>query len=301
MKGSWYEKLHRILHTMPEVEHLPDGGAQISSGPSELTKIEIAATDVVKSQAGQGNSEKAETRKTKLGISSTIQSLQSASQPEIDVYQQINLPNWFEKAPPTITPLSKPLNPSQPVSTDMPVGSVATDARMARLHGQLVHELLEWLPDIAPPYRAHMLAQYFGGRADISDDVQMRVTKEILQLLDNTELADLFAPSALCEVPIVGVVSNMPVSGQIDRLCISASRIIIADFKTGQVPTKAAATTAYHRQLALYAELVSQIYPSHQIESYIVWTRTSELMLVSAKERQAAIDVLQLEMQGPTS
>ena len=263
LKGSWYERLDQICRTMSDAEELADGGVQLLSGQMQ-------------------------TQTDKLGT-------KQPSQPD-PAQEGDGLPDWFHTSPPVDIPLTKPLNPSQPVPTDIRASAVGADAKSARLHGQIIHELLEWLPDVETQARSAVLEQYLDQKKTISEDAKTRIKNEILQLLQQPEMADLFGPDALCEVPVVGIVDAMPVSGQIDRLCIGTERIIIADFKTGHVPTHESDIRTYHRQLALYGELISQIYPSHQIDSYIVWTRTSNMMLVSAEDRQAALALLREEM-----
>ena len=58
---------------------------------------------------------------------------------------------------------------------------------------------------------------------------------------------------------------------------------MIVDFKTNRPPAQNVADTppAYIRQLALYAELISRIYPNLPIETYILWTNEARLMRVA--------------------
>ena len=93
----------------------------------------------------------------------------------------------------------------------------------------------------------------------------------------------ILGPDAQAEVP-QSVVQNIAVSGQIDRLCIADNHIVIADFKTGQPPANSADNSSYHRQLALYAALLAQMYP-HPISAPIIWTRTSKKMFVTTEEQ----------------
>ena len=263
LKDSWYERLERILKTMPDVQTLDDGSLMLTSG-----KIEP--------DANNGHA-------------------------AIDAKPNIELPTWFVKKPEPEGPSARPLNPSQPVASDTYHTSVAQDPKTARLYGQVIHQLLEWLPDVETAQRDQALHRFFSKQTADVKALQDRVTTEIFALLDNPELSVLFGPDAQSEIPVVGVVRDIAVSGQIDRLCINDKSIVIADFKTGQPPNEMTDLSKYHRQLALYGALLGQIYPAHDISCYIIWTRTSDMMLVTETQRQAALDMLMTEMQVPAS
>jgi ATP-dependent helicase/nuclease subunit A len=74
------------------------------------------------------------------------------------------------------------------------------------------------------------------------------------------------------------------VSGQIDRLVVTPSEVLIIDYKTNRAPPGSAeqAPTAYVRQLALYRAVLRKIYPQLPIRAALLWTETPELMEISA-------------------
>jgi ATP-dependent helicase/nuclease subunit A len=84
------------------------------------------------------------------------------------------------------------------------------------------------------------------------------------------------------------VVGGDGVAGQIDRLFVGTDRVLVADFKTGPMP--AVTPTAYTRQMALYAALLEQIYPDHDVVTWLVWTEAAQLQELSADARQAALN-----------
>ncbi len=81
------------------------------------------------------------------------------------------------------------------------------------------------------------------------------------------EHAALFAEGSRAEVPLIGTVrtsrGTFTVSGQVDRLAVSETEVLIVDFKTNRPPPQSAdgVTLAYRRQLALYRALLQGIYP----------------------------------------
>jgi ATP-dependent helicase/nuclease subunit A len=96
-------------------------------------------------------------------------------------------------------------------------------------------------------------------------------------------------------VPIVGRLhrSGRPdvlVSGQIDRLVVTADAVLIADYKTNQIvpATAQAAPQAYIEQLALYRAVLARIYPGRTVRAALVWTEGLDLMEFSAAALDAA-------------
>ena len=73
-------------------------------------------------------------------------------------------------------------------------------------------------------------------------------------------------------------------SGQIDRLAITADAVLIADYKTNRDPPTSvdAVPPAYVGQLALYRALLGKIYPDRPIRAALVWTELPDLMELPA-------------------
>jgi len=61
--------------------------------------------------------------------------------------------------------------------------------------------------------------------------------------------------------------------------------VLIVDYKTNRPPPDATTgvALAYRRQLALYRALLAEIYPSHTVRAFLLWTATPKLMEIDAK------------------
>ena len=72
----------------------------------------------------------------------------------------------------------------------------------------------------------------------------------------------------------------MLVSGQIDRLVVTPTEVLIVDYKTNHAPpaSVAEAPAAYIRQLALYRAVLTRLYPQRPIRAALLWTETPEMM-----------------------
>jgi len=165
--------------------------------------------------------------------------------------------------------------------------SLALRAR-ALQRGTLVHRLLQSLPDVATDRRRDAALKYLARNADGWTGTDREALAEmVLTLIGDARFAPVFGPGSRAEVSIVGRL-ELPgrplISGQIDRLVVSESEVLIVDFKTNHAPPRlpAEAPSAYLRQLALYRAVLGKLYPQLPVRAALLWTETPELMEISA-------------------
>jgi ATP-dependent helicase/nuclease subunit A len=153
--------------------------------------------------------------------------------------------------------------------------------------GRTLHRLLELLPDVFVNERAGVadrLLARLAGDVDIAERNEWR--DEVLKVLNDPSFASVFAPGSMAEVPIAGTLgpntAPLKISGQIDRLVISESQIVVVDYKTNRPPPKEAANIdpAYVAQMAAYRALLREIYPGREVVCGILWTYDARLMTV---------------------
>ena len=183
---------------------------------------------------------------------------------------------------------------------DQIVAFTADNRRTALLRGQFVHKLFEILPylpaDKWPEAAEKIAASLLAGVAALNRqkglsaaDIQMLLRQATAIMTDN-RLCGLFGPDALAEAAISGRVGRLVVQGQVDRLVVRDTDVLLADFKTGTPPAdKTDMPVRYVRQMAVYAELLRQIYPAKQITCWVVWTQTAEVSIISDAQRQAEL------------
>ena len=194
------------------------------------------------------------------------------------------IPSWLWTPPLREAEPAPPLKPSSALAAadgpDRPAdGPFLAQAAAA---GRFAHLLLQMLPEIAPGQRGPV-AQALGlARAGgVPAERRAAIINDALALLAEPALATLFGEGSLAEVPIAGMIDlshgeRRPVSGQIDRLAISATEVAIADFKTTARPPRDAAAIpeATLAQLAVYRALIGQIYPGRRVRALLVYTAT---------------------------
>ena len=216
-------------------------------------------------------------------------------QRELPLAQTAELQDWAHRPAPAEPDPPTPLAPSQPlpdeaVSEPRAFSPLATDDPRRWQRGLLLHELLRHLPALPASDRAaaarRFLAQPAHGLA--AEEVE-RWAAEVLAVTQAPEHAALFAEGSRAEVPLIGTVKTprgtFTVSGQVDRLAVSARDVLIVDFKTNRPPPQSAdgVTLAYRRQLALYRALLQQIYPGCTVRAFLLWTATPRLMEISTE------------------
>jgi ATP-dependent helicase/nuclease subunit A len=166
----------------------------------------------------------------------------------------------------------------------------------ALARGTLIHRLLQSLPDIEPARRQAAAHSFLArARSALSVDERDLLVGQALAIFADPRFAELFAPGSRAEVPIVGRLTrpsapDIQVSGQIDRLAITARAVLIADYKTNRDPPTSveAAPPAYVGQLALYRAVLTKIYPDRPIRAALVWTEVPHLMELPTRQLDQA-------------
>jgi ATP-dependent helicase/nuclease subunit A len=122
-------------------------------------------------------------------------------------------------------------------------------------------ELLLAMPESDRPERSQALAERLV--PDVNANARAPLAAEVMRLLENPKLAEIFAPGGLSEVPVLGQVTDrdgtiITVTGRIDRLIVQDDRVLIVDYKSDAVVPNAPERVGegYRDQLSAYAALL---------------------------------------------
>jgi ATP-dependent helicase/nuclease subunit A len=201
----------------------------------------------------------------------------------------IELPSWLHSsAPSDATPdiLLRPSDPAEDEGRSFRTGESLQTRADALRRGTLVHRLLQSLPDIATDRRGDAALNFLARNAgDWDDDKRDALALGVLTLIADSRFAPVFGAGSRAEVSIVGRLERpggVPalVSGQIDRLVVTPSEVLIVDFKTNRTPPSSAAEAplGYIRQLTLYRAVLRKLYPQLPVRTALLWTETPEFM-----------------------
>lgn len=158
------------------------------------------------------------------------------------------------------------------------------------LRGTLTHALLEHLPSLPEAKRKAAATAFVERRGSaLSSRVRTGIVKEALAVLADPTFAPLFSATSRAEVAISaelprpsGTGPALRLTGQIDRLAITDTDVLIVDYKTNRPPPMdvAQVADAYLFQLAAYVLALREIYPDKAVRSALLWTDGPRLMAI---------------------
>lgn len=201
------------------------------------------------------------------------------------------LPDWIGETPKTeaFARYASPSDLGQAAKAAAP-SPLAETAGLGRFRrGDLIHRLLQILPDLAPEARAAGAAALLARQRDLTDAQRAEMAQAALAVLNDPRFAEVFGEGSRAEVAIAGSARALPaglkISGRIDRLVVLPERVLVADFKTNRPSPDAIddADPAYLRQMAMYAAVLAEVFPGRRIEAALIWTDGPKLMPVPEK------------------
>jgi ATP-dependent helicase/nuclease subunit A len=193
-----------------------------------------------------------------------------------------SLPAWAASTAPQEAKPPRPLAPSQIKPDDEvsnPPPSPANREKAQR--GILLHALFERLPSVAVDRREAAGLKWLERSAGIADAaVRSALVADALAVISDPAFAQIFAPEALAEAPLAGVVGGQVIAGTVDRLLVSDTQVLVVDFKTGRrVPHSVAQASPHHlAQMAAYAAVLQGIFPEREVRAALLYTSGPKLL-----------------------
>ncbi len=216
-------------------------------------------------------------------------------------------PESLFRALPEVEELPRPLSPSgaaalveeavEPV-VDMrsPVLDAQEEPAFAIRRGLALHKLLQMLPGIAGEERDAAAQRYLARAGAAWPEAERRLALQaVAAILADARFAPLFAPGSRAEVSVVGSLDihgrTRTVSGKIDRLAVTADRVLIVDYKTNRPAPASLAEVpeAYVLQLALYRALLRPLYPGREVSAALLFTEAPRLIELPEGALDAAL------------
>jgi ATP-dependent helicase/nuclease subunit A len=203
------------------------------------------------------------------------------------------VPAWLRHAAPADEPPT-PITPSMFYDEHVPrVLSARGEGREKALaRGNLVHRLMQSLPDLLPEWRESAARRNLARNAKgFSDAEQQALAAQVVAVLNDRRFGELFVPGSRAEVPIVGRFRGRPLSGQIDRLVVTSKAVLIGDYKTNNPAPRRLedVPSNYVIQLALYRAVLSKLYPDRPIRAALIWTEVPDIMEIPSSALDASL------------
>jgi ATP-dependent helicase/nuclease subunit A len=178
-------------------------------------------------------------------------------------------------------------------SAPSPLAAVSGLGRYRR--GEIIHRLLQILPDLEPMGRGTAADRLLAAERDLTDDQRAEMASAAFGVLEDPRFAAVFGPGSRAEVSVAGGARGLPgalkISGRVDRLVVTPDRVLVVDYKTNRPsPDRIEnADPAYLSQMAVYAAVLAEVFPDRPIQAAIVWTDGPKLMAVPEKVMAAAL------------
>ncbi|MGE5539182.1 MAG: double-strand break repair helicase AddA [Gemmatimonas sp.] len=208
------------------------------------------------------------------------------------------LPSWIVEPPSAEAQPPRPITPSrfsigpEDEDSEPPTLSPFDPAGPRFKRGLAVHRLLQVLPEVPPPQRdarARALAEAMGFKEADAE----RLAREVMGVITHRDLAAVFGDGSLAEVPFAGRLGDggPEIVGRLDRLAVSATEVIVADYKTNRpVPRDPGAVPrSYLRQMALYRAALLRSFPGRNVRCVLVYTDGPRVIELPATMLDAAI------------
>lgn len=195
-------------------------------------------------------------------------------------------PQDFDAPIPPAPAAFETLSPSSLGGAKALAGADGDSEDLAKARGTALHEMLEHLAHLPDTQRdgsmEHLIAHLSQNpETALAVPHMPMIASEALRVLRDPALGFIFAPETLAEVPISADLPGLGrMHGVIDRLIVTADKVIAVDFKTNRTvpPAVNKVPEGLLRQMGAYLVALQQLYPDRQIETGLLWTVTSTYM-----------------------
>ena len=203
------------------------------------------------------------------------------------------LPDWALRDAPEEPASPRPIAPSRLVEEDgesEPAGlsPLLPDAAWRFRRGDLIHKLLQILPDLPADRRASAAERYLAAQSDLDEAGRAAIAAETMAVLTHPDFAPIFGPGSRAEVALSGRLDSdragrfagRAVHGQVDRLVVTDHEVLIVDYKTNRPPPENYQDVAriYRIQMAVYRALLQSLHPDRPVRCALLWTDTPRFM-----------------------
>src|SRR5690606_171580 len=140
-------------------------------------------------------------------------------------------PAWLNAAVPRAAAMRN-VAPSRSEEEPAIASPLGDDAGRRFRRGLLIHRVLQNLPEIADAAREAAGGRYLArAAAGLEETRRAAILDECRAVLRHPDFAPIFTSGAHVEAPVSGTVGTVTISGQIDRLCVTESEVLVVDYK----------------------------------------------------------------------
>jgi len=203
---------------------------------------------------------------------------------------KIELPDWIKTkiTPPKLT--RRYVTPSHLLAKNTAEPAMRSPRYAQNKHqflrGNIIHKLLEVLPEFPQDNRRKIAQTLMEGYPDLDPAKKPAILAEVFAVLEHPEFSDIFAAGSRSEISLAGSAKTMPdglyLNAQIDRICMTEDKVFIVDYKSNRPSPKRIEDISeiYLGQMAAYRELAREIYPKKEVICGLLWTDVPHLTVL---------------------
>jgi len=220
-----------------------------------------------------------------------------------EIAKLAKLPDWIAAEIPQDAPPRRYVTPSHLLAKDTAEPAMRSPRRAAHQHqflrGNIIHKLLEVLPEFSLERRRDIAQTLVRGYPDLKAGQGDKIINEVFAVLEHEDFAEIFAAGSRAEISLAGSAKTLPkglyLNAQIDRICVRADKVFIVDYKSNRPSPKNVEDVPeiYLGQMAAYRELAREIYPKREIICALLWTDKPHLTILPERVMAVALQKLQ--------
>ena len=216
----------------------------------------------------------------------------AATSTKVEKAETVSIPDWASKARP---PIAAKTGPRHVTPSTLLAGAAGfeTAARSPLnqtpdrfMRGNLIHKLLELLPELPVERRDAAMARFLLGHSLLSDAQRDEISATVMRVLTHPNFAQIFAPGSRAEISLAGRAAGLPenlrLNAQIDRLAVTEDEVFIVDYKSNRPPPLRAEDVSelYLGQMAAYREMAKTAFPGKTVTCALLWTERADMMIL---------------------
>ena len=208
-------------------------------------------------------------------------------------------PGWTRTPVTRIDTTPRVTAPSRLEADTAPVTKPFGKARAAALkRGQLIHALLQYLPELPEAEREAAANAWLTRHTDLASETRAEILSVTMATLTEPGFAGVFAPGGRAEASVVGKIESgsesIIINGRVDRLVIAPAHILLIDYKTDR-PAPARAEDiepSYRLQMAAYQIVLEKAF-NRPVRPALLYTdgpvlfELTDSLLQSSRDRLA--------------
>ena len=221
----------------------------------------------------------------------------------------VDLPRWAVCAEPPSAPASgaRYVTPSTLLSGEAglepPARSPLSQTADRFMRGNLIHKLLELLPDVKIEMRTEALERFLSGHDQLTPEQRSDISLTVMRVLEHPEFAEIFAPASRAEISLAGRAKGLPddllLNAQIDRLAVTDDKVFVVDYKSNRPPPRRAQDVSdlYLGQMAAYREMARTAFEGRKVVCGLLWTERADMMILPDELLDQAIEKIKRQSQ----